>query len=149
MLIGAFATIQGHPGVQEFWNLGVSALNDPVDPAFAREFQTSTLAHPIADEYLDTYVNESLKVPARIWQALFRGFLDTPAFGDQLNKVTAPTLIMWGDRDTFATRADQDALHAAMPDARLRAYPGGGHALHWEAPSRIAADVASFVTEGR
>ena len=69
VLMGAFATLEGHPGVQEFWNTVVSTLRDPIEPALVREFQVSTMAREIPEEFLDTVVNESLKVPARVWQA--------------------------------------------------------------------------------
>ena len=39
VLMGAFRTIHGHAGVQEFWDTAVSTLTDPIDPAFVREFQ--------------------------------------------------------------------------------------------------------------
>ena len=58
------------------WDGTLATLVDPVDPAFAREFQQSTLARPIPAAQLDTFVAESLKVPARVWRATFRGFLD-------------------------------------------------------------------------
>ena len=110
VLMGAFRTLYAHPGIQELWNSALSTLSDPVDPAFVREFQVSTLARPVPPEFLETVINESLHVPARIWRATFRGFLETPDFTHELARVTAPTLIAWGDRDAYALRADQDAL---------------------------------------
>jgi pimeloyl-ACP methyl ester carboxylesterase len=53
-------------------------------------------------------------------------------------------VIVWGDRDTLCSRADQDALLAAIPGSRLITYAGAGHALHWEEPERFAAEVATF-----
>ena len=58
-----------------------------------------------------------------------------------------PALLAWGDADEIATQADQEALLQALPDARLRVYPGGGHAFHWEEPAVFAADLAAFVLE--
>jgi pimeloyl-ACP methyl ester carboxylesterase len=92
-------------------------------------------------------VDESLRVPARVWQRLFEGFFTTPDFSGELRHVTAPTLIAWGDRDSYALRADQDALRAAIPGSRLVAYAGAGHAFHWEEPARFAADLVAFLFE--
>jgi hypothetical protein len=43
-------------------------LNDPIEPAFAEEFQKSTMAKPINHLYFKELVGESLKVPARVWK---------------------------------------------------------------------------------
>jgi 2-hydroxy-6-oxonona-2,4-dienedioate hydrolase len=58
--------------------------------------------------------------------------------------VAAPTLLVWGDRDELARRSDQVALVVAIEGARLVVYEDCGHAPHWEAPGRFAADLATF-----
>lgn len=144
VLVGAFATFRGNAVVTEYWDGTVRHLTDPIDPSVAREFQESTLARPIASALLDTFVGESLKVPARVWRDAFAGLLEDD-FADGIGAITAPTLIVWGDRDAFCPRADQFALRAAIPAADLAVYEGAGHALHWEEPARFAADLARFV----
>jgi non-heme chloroperoxidase len=64
VLAGAFASYRNNPVVTEFWESAVLKLTDPIDPAFVREFQESTLAQPAPGEFLDMVVEESLKVPA-------------------------------------------------------------------------------------
>jgi pimeloyl-ACP methyl ester carboxylesterase len=147
VLMGAFRTLHGDPGLQEFWDATLSTLSDPVDPAIAREFQLSTLARPIPPEFLETVISESLRVPARVWRDAFRGFLDTPDFSPQLSRVTAPTLIAWGELDAYPSRSDQEALREAIAGSRLITYPGAGHAFHWEDPDRFAADLVEFIYE--
>jgi non-heme chloroperoxidase len=99
---------------------------------------------PVPGPFFDMVVGESLKVPARVWRDAFEGLLKID-HADRLGSIASPTLIIWGDQDAFCPRADQDALLAAIPDARLTVYAGAGHALHWEEPSRYAADVAAYV----
>lgn len=147
VLLGAFRTLHRSPVVQEFWDSAVSTLEDPVDPAFVREFQVSTLAREVPSELLAVAVDESLQVPARVWRDTFRGFLETPDFSAELTRVQAPTLIVWGDCDSYASAADQEALSAALPGARLLIYRGGGHTFHWEDPSRVADDLVAFLYE--
>lgn len=60
--------------------------------------------------------------------------------------ITAPTRIIWGDRDQYCPRGDQLKLAEAIPGAELLVYEGTGHAVHWEEPARVAADVAAFIT---
>jgi non-heme chloroperoxidase len=147
VLAGAFASIEGNADVRAFYDDHVATLTDPIDPAFARRFQVSTLAHDLPAPQLQTFVDESVKMPARVWREAFKGFLRTPCFCAQLNALKMPTLLVWGDRDAYASRAQQDTLRTEIRGARLVVYEGTGHALHWEQPRRFAADVVSFVYE--
>jgi pimeloyl-ACP methyl ester carboxylesterase len=143
VLAGARASWRGQPEIVRMWADSLATLRDPVDPAFARAFQQGTLAQPIPPGFLDTVVAESLKLPARIWQAAFRqavlGADDTARLGE----VAVPTLLLCGDRDSLAADA-QAPLQAGIPGARRVTYTGCGHALHWEQPGRFAADLADF-----
>jgi pimeloyl-ACP methyl ester carboxylesterase len=144
VLAASFATYRGNPVLVEFWESAVSRLQDPIDPVFVREFQASTLAQATPQPFLDFVVKESLKVPAHVWRKAFEGFLEDD-FADDLKAIEAPTLILWGDRDALAPRRDQDIMLAAIPDAALIVYEGTGHAVHWEQPERLAADLVAFV----
>jgi pimeloyl-ACP methyl ester carboxylesterase len=88
-------------------------------------------------------VQESLRVPAYVWQSTVQGLLEDD-FVDELANVHAPTLILWGARDTFCPRVDQEVLLAKISSARLTVYEEAGHALHWEEPVRFAGDVVAF-----
>lgn len=142
LLMGGFHSMAHNAAVHELWEV-VARLEDPVDPAFVREFQRSTVASPLAPAFLDMVVGESLALPARVWRALFGGFLADDQV-DSLARITAPTVVMWGDRDTICPRADQDVLVRAIPGARLAVVPDVGHALHWENPQTVAAAVGAI-----
>jgi pimeloyl-ACP methyl ester carboxylesterase len=105
----------------------------------------STLARAMDPAHFDAVVAETLRVPAFVWHAVFQGFLATDDFTSQLERVSAPTLLAWGDRDTYALRSAQDRLLDAIRSARLVTYEGGGHAFHWEDPSRFAGDLVAFL----
>jgi non-heme chloroperoxidase len=122
----------------------VKDLSDPIDRDFAHEFQASTVHKPIAAGQLDRYVDASMKVPARVWNDVLTQLLTVDLRPD-LRTIKARTLILWGDKDSISTRADQAALFQEIPNATLKVYEGVGHAVHWEAPDRVAADVAAFV----
>jgi non-heme chloroperoxidase len=140
---GSMLAIAANPQVSELLAFVEHELTDPVDPGFAREFQESTLAGPIPASQLDTFVAETLKVPARVWKAAALGLLASDVT-PELPAITAPTLVVHGDRDAMCVRSDQDAIVAAVPGARLEVYAGAGHAMHWEQPERFAADVTDF-----
>jgi len=146
VLVGAFASYRNNAGLVEFRETELSRLQDPIDPAFAREFQASTLAAPIAPTFLDLVVRESLKVRAHVWRAVFDGFFEDD-FAQELGDIQAPTLLVWGDRDALSHRPDQDIALRTIPRADLQVYEGSGHAVHWERPARFAQDVCTFVRE--
>jgi pimeloyl-ACP methyl ester carboxylesterase len=123
----------------------VSGLSDPVSQKFVHEFQNSVISRPVPNEFMDQVIQESLKVPARVWKDVMTGMLASPAKLD-FSKVTAPTLIVWGDRETvFTDRSDQDALTKAFPNAVLRVYEETGHCPNWERPERFVKDLETFL----
>jgi non-heme chloroperoxidase len=121
----------------------MATVQDPIPAELAREFQESTVATPLSPEALDTFVAESLKLPARVWRAAFGGFVELDQ-AEELAGVNTPALLVWGDRDAFTPRGTQDALLETLAESRLVVYEGVGHAVHWEQPERFAADVVEF-----
>lgn len=146
VLIGAPATYRDNPAVVEFYESAVSGLTDPIDPGFVREFQASTLAQPVPPQFLDTVVQESLKVPAHVWRETLAGCLQDD-FAAELGRVRAPTLLVWGAQDGFCARSEQEALLAAIPGSRLLVHESAGHGVHWEEPERFAAELAAFADD--
>jgi pimeloyl-ACP methyl ester carboxylesterase len=146
VLLGSPATFQNKPGALELWESTVSKLTDPIDPSFVRGFAEKTLAQPVPPVFFETIVRENLKVPASVWQATFKGLLEDDSFRE-LHKITAPTLIVWGDQDAFLPRSDQEALSTSIASSRLVVYTGAGHAFYWEAPDRVAFDLVAFIEE--
>ena len=91
---------------------------------------------------------EILKVPARVWKETFAGLV---AYDDlnEVGRITAPMLLIWGDADGLVGRDMQDMLAARIRGAELLVYRGVGHTPRWEDPSRFANDVAAFVERTR
>ncbi len=118
---------------------------DPVPAEFAREFQASTAYQPLPADFMDRVVAESLKLPARVWRALMDGMLATDV-PTKLGDSRIPTLILWGDRDGYFPRSEQDALLAMLPTATLKVYPETGHTPHWERPQEFVRDLEVFIT---
>lgn len=146
VLMGGWSSLHGHPALKEFVHSSITTLTDPINPAFVKEFQLSTVVREVPTALLRNAVSESLKVPARVWRAAFEGFVNNDASSDSA-RVSAPTLIAWGERDSYANRSDQDALLGAIRGSRLIVYESAGHAFHWEDPAWFAADLVAFVRE--
>jgi non-heme chloroperoxidase len=124
----------------------VEAFGDAVDPAWVRAFQESTVVRPVADEWIETVTRESLKMPPRVWKALIEPAMRADHSG-RLGSISAPTLLVCGERDEIAPLAEQQGFLDAIPDARLVVHAGGGHAVHWEDPAAWACDLAAFAAE--
>ena len=122
----------------------VQELTDPVPYTFAYEFQASTAFVPLPQEFLQTAVSESLKLPAQVWKDVLDGLIATEN-ADRLDEIAAPTLVVWGDQDGIFPRAEQDALAAIIPNATLSVYAQTGHAPHWERPADFAKELEKFV----
>jgi pimeloyl-ACP methyl ester carboxylesterase len=145
VLVGSATTVRAMPGLSDFVAV-VNALQDPVPEQFARDFQVSTIHHPVPDEFLDTAVATSLRLPSRVWRGIMAGMLAT-APASQLGSLAVPTLIMSGERDAIFPLHAQRDLRARLPRARSVSYPDTGHAPHWERPEIFAADLISFLPE--
>jgi non-heme chloroperoxidase len=141
VLAGAFASFHDKPEMdgllEEF-----DALADPIDPAYARAWQDSTLGRSVPEAFMEMIVEETCKPPVRVWRAAMSGLVDARL--EPAGSVTVPALLCWGQKDAFVPDTDQERLLARIPDAELRVYEGGGHALHWERPERFANDLAEF-----
>ena len=146
VLAGSPSTLHDNPVVQKMWDTTISKLKDPVDPEFVRSFTSSTISHPLPQEFLDMIMKENMKLPAKVWRETFEGMLDEE-FPGELSKIKAPTLLIWGDQDKILARNDQEALFQAITKSRLLVYPGVGHMLYWEKPDVISSDIIAFITE--
>lgn len=137
---GASTKIAGADDLQA----ALRTLPDPIPESFAREFQSGTVHRPLPAEFFDRIIRESLKIPSRLWPVMIDSLL---AYDDtsELGRIRAPTQLLWGDHDALFSRAQQDALLAALPAARLKVYEETGHCPNWERPEWVAADVTDFV----
>jgi pimeloyl-ACP methyl ester carboxylesterase len=143
VLVGAFASFTTNAGIAELRSI-VDRIEDPVDSGFVYEFQKSTLFKPIPPQALQTYVNESKKLPARVWKAVATEALSVD-YSKALENLSMPTLIMWGDKDIFCPESDQYILAKAIRKSTLLLHEGVGHAIHWEDPERFTSNLLSFI----
>jgi pimeloyl-ACP methyl ester carboxylesterase len=145
VLIGSPTTLINNYDVRKLGEEILAALEDPVSPEFVRDFQESTIHHPVSEEFLAGLVSESLKVPARVWRDYWTGVLLTVDDTVRLGEIDAPSLILSGERDALLPSEEQERISATIPDARLKVYPDTGHAVAWERPEWIVRDLEEFI----
>lgn len=129
-------------GLQEY----VNTLTDPIDREFVYDFQASTVNDPVPEEFLNTVVDESLKVPAHIWISALAGLMQAD-YTNALAQIDVPALIFWGTHDGIFTLEEQTTLGLEIPDTVLRLYKETGHGLHWEKPERFTKDMVLFLQQ--
>ena len=64
-----------------------------------------------------------------------------------LGNITAPTLLVAGERDPFTTRRVSEEMARAIPAARLEVYERATHFLPIEYPVRLSDDLRAFWEE--
>ena len=63
-----------------------------------------------------------------------------------LARITAPTLLLWGEQDRMIPQPHAEDYRRAIPHAELVVLPGLGHAPMEEAPERSLAPVLDFLS---
>jgi pimeloyl-ACP methyl ester carboxylesterase len=141
VLVGTPRSLHGRPAFAD----EVQRLTDPVDPAWVRETLTwFPRFHHVPDWYIEDRIRDGLRLPAHVWRDTLTGLITAVAPTDT-GTITAPTLIIWGDRDNLLSGEDQRQLAAAIPGSRLVVYQDTGHLVLWEQPDRVATDLTAFV----
>jgi non-heme chloroperoxidase len=110
VLMGSFVAYH-HKSV-EFYNAAIVPLAESIDPTFALEFREGTLAKPLPQAWLETFIQENLKVQMGM------DFLEIEVTR-KLANLKAPTLIVWNNEDVSSSRKDEDSLQTSILDERL------------------------------
>lgn len=101
----------------------------------ARTFSTPELLDEVAvDVYWDRLGREGGREAAH---AMLRTIARLPPPEELLSQVTAPTLVVWGDRDTLIPASDGERLVSVLKGAQLRIVAGCGHAVPEERPEAL------------
>lgn len=62
-----------------------------------------------------------------------------------LKEINAPTMIMWGKKDTWIPVAMADSFKQVIPHAQLKIYPNAGHIPMEEIPLVSSKDIRAFL----
>ena len=143
VLVGSPRSLQGRPAFAD----EVDQLTEPIDRDWVRDsLNWFTFFHPVPDWYLSQRITDGVRMPALVWREALAGLTSAPP-PSEVGRITAPTLILWGERDELIPLEQQRALSTAIPGSRLSIYPETGHLVLWEEPEKVAADLVAFVTE--
>jgi pimeloyl-ACP methyl ester carboxylesterase len=72
-------------------------------------------------------------------------FDDTREVVARLDRITAPTLVLWGEQDQWLDPSTGDRLAAAIPGAHQTTVTGAGHFLPEDNPQDTADALLRFL----
>ena len=90
-------------------------------------------------------VRTTLQAGPLILLSAARGVL-TDDVREHLTRISAPTLIVWGEQDLLMPVSVGQALHEAMPGSRFSVLPGAGHHVTAEAAAAFNRLVLDFLS---
>jgi pimeloyl-ACP methyl ester carboxylesterase len=110
--------------------------------AFTTEFAASSAAT------VEEFCSELGRNPVRpgVHADQLRSALEFDSTSD-LARISAPTLVLTGNRDTVVPAANSVKLAEAIPDARLQIVEGAGHMFFVESPALFNRAVTEFLLE--
>jgi pimeloyl-ACP methyl ester carboxylesterase len=103
----------------------------------------AALALAPRDQSVDTLV-DLYRQSAAMARVAWNPYLYDPRLRRRLARVTAPTLLAWGEHDRLAPLVCADAWRKEIPGARLVTFAGSGHVPHLEEPAAVASAVVEF-----
>lgn len=64
---------------------------------------------------------------------------------EQLGRITAPTMLIWGSRNAFGAVAEGESINRLIPGSELTVYPACGHWPHYESADRFNKEALAFM----
>jgi pimeloyl-ACP methyl ester carboxylesterase len=81
-------------------------------------------------------------------QVMFMRQLDFRLTAARLSNTQQPTLVLWGDKDTYISLQSQQVICGMMPNARLVVISRAGHLTHEDQPQLFNQLISSFLVSG-
>ncbi len=72
---------------------------------------------------------------------------EAASFEHQLGRVTAPTLLLFGEHDVVVPPGNAELLAAKLPHARVEILPNAGHVFPFETPEAANRAITRFLLE--
>jgi haloalkane dehalogenase len=98
------------------------------------------------EDYWKAYETEEGR---RAQLALYRSgdFEKLEPYEGRLAELGVPTLVLWGERDTFAPVAGAHRFHREIPNSKLVLIADGGHFVFEDDPERCAREIVGFLDD--
>ncbi len=141
MLPRFIARVDAHPEIaRAIWS------RVPPDVALRVALLAGEVDAAIVPEDLLPYMRHMVDIDLPMFLRMLRSAGDHSAV-DLLPQITAPTLVIGGDRDSFTPPHFAEEMAAAIPQAELLMVAGGTHVVPLERKELVAERVERFLRE--
>jgi pimeloyl-ACP methyl ester carboxylesterase len=100
---------------------------------------------PVDAEFLRRQRRDAAAIPVRVWLAILDQGLNLRDLQADLQRIRAPTLLIWGGMDNLFGARDRCSLQKALPQAEVRLFEKLGHNAYWEDPRAVASAINAFL----
>ena len=128
----------------------IASLQDPIDAN--SPFMIAWWASPttVDEEFVRRKRVESAAIPARVWHAVLEQEVEPMLAGSDLQRtlprLSAPALLIWGEKDPIIDEGMRQTLRAALPRAQVKVFAGLGHNPLWEDPAGVGEVINAFLS---
>lgn len=122
----------------------VPKLKHPIDPNSEFMVAWNSNPTPVNEDFLTHERADGATVPAQVWMGVLRA-ITAMDWSPMAARITAPTLIIWADKDALLDAASQTHLKEVLPAAKYVTLPGLGHNFFWEQPEKAAKEINEFL----
>ncbi len=128
-------------GVQRF-----DVFLHPIEETLPHLFHDATrAAQLLPTEFGPDVIARAYGEAATLARLSWNPYLYNPKLERRLRRITAPTLIVWGEDDTFLPLAHGQAYARLVPGARLQSIPQCGHLVPFEQTEAFTQHVTRFL----
>ncbi len=134
-LVGAAGLrVDGVDGIDVFLRTEEQGLRDRFHDAAKAD---AAVARMLTAEGEDVRLNNAIAVARVAWNPRLHDL----HLAKWLHRITAPTLIVWGEHDRLFPRAHGKAWHKGIPGSKLAIVPACGHAVALEQPDALVKAI--------
>jgi pimeloyl-ACP methyl ester carboxylesterase len=128
------------------YETAIRNLKEPIDPDSPFMIEWWSSPTPVDPDFIRRERRDAAAIPLRVWLAVLNQGRASGNLQQTLPKLTAPTLLIWGDKDPIMKEEMRQSLRQALPAAQVKIFPGLGHNPLWEDPRACATVINAFLT---
>jgi pimeloyl-ACP methyl ester carboxylesterase len=124
----------------------IRQLKEPIDPDSPFMIEWWASPTPVDPDFLRRQRRDAAGIPLKVWLAVLDQGLTNADLQRTLPRLTAPALLIWGEKDPLMEEDVRATLREALPRAQVKVFKGLGHNPFWEEPQACAEVINAFLS---